>query len=199
MTKQFWEERYAEKEYAYGLKANVFFRKFINDFPSGKILLPAEGEGRNAVFAAKMGWQVFAFDFSEKAKEKAMKLAKKNAVNINYFNADINNVFLEENHYDTIALIYAHLPSKIRRNGHRRMVDCLKPNGIMILEAFSKAQIGKSSGGTKDMDMLCSIEDIYEDFNSLIIETIEEKTTTINQGKYHQGKASIIRMLALKL
>lgn len=199
MNKQCWEERYAKEEYVYGLKPNVFFRKFINGFLPRKILLPAEGEGRNAVFAAKKGWQVFAFDFSENAKKKAMKLAKKNEVNIDYFIADIGTVFLEENRFDAIALIYAHLPSKIRRKVHRRMVDCLKPNGIMILEAFSKAQLAKNTGGPKEVDMLYSIEDLYEDFSSLIIETIEEKKTTINHGKYHQGKASIIRMLALKL
>jgi len=199
MNKQYWEERYADKEYAYGRKPNVFFRQFINGFPPGKILFPAEGEGRNAVFAATKGWQVFAFDFSEKAKEKAMKLAKKNKVHINYFNADIENVFLEEKRYNAIALLYAHMPPKIRRKVHRRLVGSLKPKGMLILEAFSKAQLHKSSGGPKDIDMLFSIEDLYEDFNSMTIQIIAEEKTRLNHGKYHQGIASVIRILAIKL
>jgi hypothetical protein len=45
--------------------------------PIGSILFPAEGEGRNAVFAAKLGWAVSAFDISNEGKNKGIKLAKK--------------------------------------------------------------------------------------------------------------------------
>ena len=45
-------------------------------------LFLGEGEGRNAVYAAKLGWQVDAVDFSSSAKDKALKLAKENKVKI---------------------------------------------------------------------------------------------------------------------
>ena len=54
MYASFWNERYVSKEYVYGKEPNTFFKDFIHQklrIP-GKLLLPAEGEGRNAVFAA---------------------------------------------------------------------------------------------------------------------------------------------------
>ncbi|MFN3445417.1 MAG: SAM-dependent methyltransferase, partial [Bacteroidia bacterium] len=62
--KAFWDERYTNNEMVYGYKPNRFLEDQLEELPLGKILLPAEGEGRNAIFAAKLGWQVHAFDFS---------------------------------------------------------------------------------------------------------------------------------------
>ena len=75
--KEFWEIRYAEKQYAYGENPNVYFKEQLDKLKPGKILLPAEGEGRNAVYAAKQGWEVMAFDLSSEGKNKAEKLAAK--------------------------------------------------------------------------------------------------------------------------
>ncbi len=59
MGTEFWDIRYSDSEYAYGTEPNVYFKSFIDTHSSGKILLPGEGEGRNAVYAAVKGWEVF--------------------------------------------------------------------------------------------------------------------------------------------
>tara|TARA_X000000950_G_scaffold260222_1_gene329392 strand:+ start:219 stop:527 length:309 start_codon:yes stop_codon:yes gene_type:complete len=82
--KEFWDARYAQETYVYGKEPNNYFKKTLNLLKPGKILLPAEGEGRNAVHAASLGWEVFAYDFSEFAYKKAMKLAREKEVSINY-------------------------------------------------------------------------------------------------------------------
>ena len=56
--KEFWDQRYSDSEYVYGKKPNQFFKEFVDENQPGKILLPAEGEGRNAVYAAKMNYEV---------------------------------------------------------------------------------------------------------------------------------------------
>lgn len=56
--KDFWYERFSENIYIYGLHPNAFFKQELLKISSGKILLPAEGEGRNAIFAAQKGWDV---------------------------------------------------------------------------------------------------------------------------------------------
>jgi len=73
--KDFWNERYDEESYAYGNSPNVFFKQQLDKLKVGSLLLPAEGEGRNAVYALSWGWEVLAFDFSESAMVKAKKLA----------------------------------------------------------------------------------------------------------------------------
>ena len=77
-----WNERYSKKEFAYGEQPNQFLKEQLENLPVGSILFPAEGEGRNAVYAAKLGWDVYAFDISIEGKNKAMKLAEANKVSI---------------------------------------------------------------------------------------------------------------------
>ena len=74
--KEFWNNIYKKKEYAYGKEPNKYFKKEIDKINPGKILLAAEGEGRNAVYAASIGWEVYAYDFSEFAYQKAVSLSK---------------------------------------------------------------------------------------------------------------------------
>ncbi|MBX0331880.1 hypothetical protein K3G39_01370 [Pontibacter sp. HSC-14F20] len=64
MMQQFWKERYRQQEMVYGSEPNVFFKEQLQGLAPGKILLPAAGEGRNAVYAASQGWDVLAFDYS---------------------------------------------------------------------------------------------------------------------------------------
>lgn len=54
----FWDERYGQEQYAYGETPNEYLKSKLAGLPKGKVLFPLEGEGRNAVFAAKTGWQV---------------------------------------------------------------------------------------------------------------------------------------------
>ena len=72
--KEKWDDRYSEKEFAYGERPNIYLKEQLTKFPSGKILFPAEGEGRNLVYAATLGWNVFAFDQSAEGKRKATQI-----------------------------------------------------------------------------------------------------------------------------
>lgn len=126
--KDMWEERYAANEYAYGEEPNALFKACLDRLETpGRILLPAEGEGRNAVYAARRGWQVDAFDFSAAGREKAVRLAERHGVHINYEVADYETAHIEPGGYDAVALIFAHKHERIRRAVHRRLTTALKP------------------------------------------------------------------------
>lgn len=73
--KEIWDERYAQSEYIYGTQPNAWLAEKLKELPVGRILFPAEGEGRNAVYAAALGWESVAFDQSAEGKAKALKLA----------------------------------------------------------------------------------------------------------------------------
>ena len=53
--KEFWDERYKGSSYVYGKEPNVYLKRKLAELKAGSILFPAEGEGRNAVFAAGEG------------------------------------------------------------------------------------------------------------------------------------------------
>jgi SAM-dependent methyltransferase len=196
--KEMWDQRFAGEEYAYGIQPNVFFKEKITGLKPGRLLLPAEGEGRNAVFAAGLGWQVTAVDFSEQARVKAINLAQKSGVNIEYTIGDLVTFDFSKEVYDAVALIYAHLHQDFRKEVHQKIINSLKPGGYIIFEAFNKNQINKNSGGPKSLEMLYSTSMLQDDFKGLEFIVLEEANIILEQGVYHQGESDIIRLFARK-
>lgn len=195
----FWNNRYAEKDFVYGKEPNQFLAENINNLPKGKLLFPAEGEGRNAVFAAQLGYEVFAFDTSSTAKNKALELTKIHKVSIHYQVGMLSDLYYSESSFDGIVLIYAHVPKETRKDFHQQLIRLLKPGGVVLFEAFSKEQLHFSSGGPKDDDQLFSIEEIKIEFSSLHFSHLETVEIELNEGKYHQGRASVVRFEPTKL
>ncbi len=196
--KSFWDNRYAGEAFAYGTNPNTFFKNQLADLSSGNLLLPAEGEGRNAIFAALKGWNVIAFDQSEVAKQKAMQLAKQNKVLIEYEVCDQVDFSSKKNYFDCVALIFAHMPPDLRRSFHQKMYDFLKPGGTLILEGFEKHQINNTTGGPKNIDMLFSSEELFSDFNSLKNIHLSEEDIILDEGAFHKGLAHVIRLTGIK-
>lgn len=194
-----WDERYNRKEYMYGSTPNVFFENQLTDLKPGVILLPCEGEGRNALFAAQSNWNVVAFDSSEVGKNKAMALATQNNVLYDYQILDVNEANFEPESFDVIALIYAHFKPQLRSKFHATIQRWLKPGGKIILEAFNPEQLNYNSGGPKDLDMLYSTDILSKDFEGMKIELIETSTIVLDEGAFHQGDAAVIRFVAQKV
>jgi hypothetical protein len=121
--KEFWNERYSAKEFAYGEEPNVFFEEKIKDLAVGKILLPAEGEGRNEVAAAQLGWSVYAFDLSQSGKDKALLLAKKKNIQIEYTVGEFSELTYPPQYFDAIGLIYAHFPASLKSRYHKTLIQ----------------------------------------------------------------------------
>lgn len=197
--KEKWNNRYSKAEFVYGEKPNIFFKEQIDNLPAGKLLLPGEGEGRNAVYAAKRGWQVDAVDWSERGKEKCRILAIENNVEINYTVANLEEYIPEENYYDATALIFLHLKPELREKVHYRIINSLKSGGIVILKAYDKEQINNSSGGPKDPDLLYSLEEVFSDFSELDILHFSKKKTHLNESSFHNGTADVILYAGKKI
>lgn len=198
MSEAFWNDRYNDKAFVYGQQPNAFFKEQLDKLSPGKLLLPCEGEGRNAVYAARKGWEVEAFDYSIVAQQKALQWAEANQVTIQYTVQAIESISLPENHYNAVALIYAHQQPSLRSIFHQQCIKNLASGGTVILEAFEKSQLRNSSGGPKDIGMLYAVEEMLHDFQSLQIESCIKTTITLNEGPYHQGIADVVRLVARK-
>ncbi|WP_330444479.1 class I SAM-dependent methyltransferase [Flavobacterium sp. C4GT6] len=200
----FWNTRYSQPDYAYGIDPNIYFREQLDKLNPGKILLPAEGEGRNAAYAAKNGWDVHAFDISTEGRKKALALAQQNNTNINYTISNINDFNTSIQSFDVIALIYAHFPSTQRTEYHKKVNSLLKKGGTLIIEGFNLSHIenqkqNPTAGGPKDASMLYTIENLKADFqDNFNFSECHEKEISLSEGKYHEGKAAVIRLTAIK-
>jgi SAM-dependent methyltransferase len=193
-----WNERYARQEYIYGTEPNNFLKEKLANIKPGRILFPAEGEGRNAVYAALLGWKSDAFDQSIEGQKKAIQLAKQKGVSINYFIQSLDDWNSEPGQFDCIALIFVHLPEALRKKVHQSAIKALKPGGTLILEAFTINQLTRSSGGPKISELLFTTDQIKNDVSSLSEVEIVETQVILDEGPLHQGLADVIRLICRK-
>lgn len=197
MQSKFWNDRYADSEYAYGVGPNDFLKQQYFK-PKSKILCLAEGEGRNAVYLATQGHSVTAIDYSLKGLQKTQQLAKNFGVTIDTICTDLGSYTFEHNIWDAIVCIFGHFPPLIRDFVHSQIYHSLKKGGKLVIEAYSKNQLKYKTGGPENIDFLYSRNELKIDFSDFETIQIEEIIRSVNEGKYHTGMASVIQLVGEK-
>lgn len=192
-----WNERYNCDEYVYGTKPNDFLAENACRL-KGPALMVAEGEGRNIVFLASLGIEALGIDGSEVGLAKAHRLADEKGVSIRTEVADLEFYEPPSGHFNSAVSIFAHLPSPMRIRLHKKIAEALNPGGIILVEAYSKAQIEKNTGGPKNPDMLMSLADLKADFEGFRIIMGHEIERQVIEGDLHSGIASVVQFIAQK-
>lgn len=201
--KEFWDERYKQDDYVYGKEPNEYLKAKLKELKPGSIIFPADGEGRNAVFAAKEGWEVSAFDISTEGRKKALKLAKEEGVRIDYKISDLQHLRVKKEEFDAIALIYAHFPPPERKQFFSLIHQYLKEGGKIIFEGFGPKhpqyqKLNPAVGGPQEERMLFSEIEMRETFQELHFVEFYEGEIELNEGDFHKGKGWVIRFVAEK-
>jgi 2-polyprenyl-3-methyl-5-hydroxy-6-metoxy-1,4-benzoquinol methylase len=195
--KEFWDQRYSEEGSAYGEMPNEFLVTQAERFrPGMSVLVVGDGEGRNGVWLAQQGLDVTSIDYSVAGVQKAQVLAAARDVKLNVICADLNEWAWPQARFDAVVSIYLHFPSVARPQMHARMLEALVPGGVLVMEAFNKAQLEYPSGGPPLEDALFSAELLKQDFVAANIEQCEELVVQLNEGKYHVGPAAVVRLIA---
>jgi len=192
-----WDRRYAVDEYIYGTEPNSFLAEQAEQL-SGPVLSLAEGEGRNGVFLASLGLEVHGVDGSKVGLAKAQTLAHRRGVTIRTEVADLGIFEPAANHYGSVISISAHLPSAIRNKLYPRVERCLKPGGMLLLEAYSEDQLARETGGPKDADMLMSRAKIEREFANYEPILLRELERDVCEGISHTGLASVVQFIGRK-
>ena len=200
--KEFWNERYGGTAYVYGTEPNAWFAEQLAQLAPGRLLLPAEGEGRNAVHAARAGWDVTAFDISEAGRNKAMALAGQHGVRLKYHVGMLAEIPALPSDFDALGLVFAHFPAAIRASLTGELLTYLRPGGSVIFEAFAKAQLSyqaiHQSGGPQQVDMLYSVEEVRAEFPGVEFHRLEEVEVELREGAFHHGLARVVRGFGVK-
>jgi cyclopropane fatty-acyl-phospholipid synthase-like methyltransferase len=192
-----WDQRYAVNEYIYGTEPNSFLAEHA-EMLRGPVLSLAEGEGRNAVFLASLGLKVHGVDGSNVGLAKAQALARSRGVEIQTEVVDLGVFEPAANHYGAVVSIFAHLPSAIREKLYPLVEQCLKPGGIILLEAYSENQLVRDTGGPKDADMLMTRTKIEQEFPHCEPIILRELEREVCEGIYHTGVASVVQFIGRK-
>lgn len=191
--KEEWNKRYNSHRFIYGRKPNKYIADKLVEFSPGKILFPAESEGRNAIFAAQNQWQPTAVDFSEIAIEKAKRWAKSAHLDIRFITHDFITWPGPKFFFDVVAVTFLHLPRKYRPDLHKKLIEYIKPGGHLLMEVFHTNQLTKNSGGPRKQSMLYTTEEIAKDFAQIHTHQLIQKKVNLDEGSYHQGPADVIQ------
>ncbi|GJQ58879.1 MAG: methyltransferase domain-containing protein [Candidatus Scalindua sp. AMX11] len=162
-----WNKRYSTKEYIYGKEPIAFLKENIHVLTKGKALVLAMGEGRNALFLARNGFDVDGCDVSDVAVKKCKVLAQENNIKINAFVADLEEYEIATNQYDLITCIYY-----TQRDLIPQIKAGLKKGGMVLIETYSIDQLnyGDNAPGPKNPEYLLKhneLLDLFRDFHIL--------------------------------
>ena len=195
----FWDERYGtDADYVYGRRPNATFAEFLDGLPPGRLLLVAEGEGRNAVYAAERGWAVTATDFSASARDKALALAVERGVSIDYDVADATTYATDER-FDAVALVFLHLGPGRRADAFRRYAGLLAPGGRLLVVVYHPDQLGRASGGPKRVEWLVGEGELADALaGTLRTERLERREVELDEGPLHRGPAAVTAYVGVR-
>lgn len=193
-----WDQRYNTPDYVYGTEPNDFLASAIEELPIGQALCIAEGEGRNAVFLAEHGHQVLAVDSSAIGLEKAARLAAERGVRIATEVTDLAHFDVEADSWDTVISIFAHVPPAIRKPLHKKIVGGLRSGGVLLLEAYTPAQVGLGTGGPPLPELTMTLAELRQELLGLhFIHAVEQEREVI-EGSLHTGRGAVVQVLAVK-
>lgn len=159
VDKEFWNKRYRTEAYIYGREPVEFLKEHVNILLKGRVLDIAMGEGRNAIFLAKNGFDVDGCDISEVAIKKAQELAEENGVRICTFVADLELYKLPKGVYDTVVCFYY-----LQRGLIPDMKDALKLGGVIMYETYTMENIERGFEGPKNKEYLLKSNELLNLF-----------------------------------
>lgn len=188
---RYWNERYQDEFFAYGQEPNAYLRDQCQRATRGRALCLADGEGRNGVFLAQMGFEVTCLDFSDEARKKALALAQSKGVEIDYQIQDLNQYNLQASSWDLIASIFFQPSVSTRQRLYSQLEQSLNPGGVFILEC-------KCEDNSDPNNRYPGVEVLRKEIKSLSVVHSLEAQHHLNEGVYHQGEQRTAQICAVR-
>jgi SAM-dependent methyltransferase len=164
-----WDERYASTDLVWSQGPNQFVEAELAALEPGRAVDLACGEGRNALWLARRGWQVTALDFSGVALEKGRQLG--GDLDVTWLQADATT-WTDPAAYDLALLAYLQLPAVERARAVRNALDAVRPGGTFFLVAHDSTNLTDGTGGPQDASVLYTAEDVLGDLAESTFEVV---------------------------
>lgn len=195
----FWDARYDSADYIFGTAPNDFIRAVVPPARQGQsAYAPADGEGRNGVCLARLGYEVTTSDIAPLGVRKAQALAAQAGVTIDARTGDLFDPVFAAMRFDVIAISFMHFLPDLRARFHALTASQLKPGGLLVGELYHHDQLPLDSGGPKNLDMLVTPQILEADFAGLEIVLLQGVRRILREGPRHSGEAATVQFVARK-
>ena len=195
-----WNTRFSAPDYIFGTSPNAYLASKAPLLQRGqRALCVADGEGRNSVWLAEQGLQVTAFDISPVGVEKAKRLAAQRGVSVDYEVSDIYGWRWPKAEFDVVAAIFVQFADPAMRTFmFERMVESMKPRGLLIVQGYTPKQLEYKTGGPKQVENMYTPQLLRSAFRALEILEVREHEEIMSEGTQHSGRSALIDLLARK-
>jgi SAM-dependent methyltransferase len=159
-----WNERHATHDAIESAEPDPTLIGICRVLAPGRALDLGSGDGRNAIWLARRGWQVTAVDFSTVAIDHARARAVSvGAPDIDWQLADLLEWQPPEASFDLVLLAFIHLPADERRLVYGRAAAAVAPGGTFLVIGHDRTNLGRGVGGPQDPDVLFTAPEIVGD------------------------------------
>lgn len=153
MQREDWDQRYGESELVWPADPNIFLVAEAADLPPGRALDVACGEGRNAIWLARRGWQVVGADYSPAALRKAAQVAASAGVEVTFVEADAT-LRSPEGPFDLVVFCYLQLPGDLMARALDLAVAQLAEGGTLLVIGHDRRNLAEGVGGPSRPEVL---------------------------------------------
>ncbi len=197
-NRDFWNERFAAEAYVFGTAPSVFLQENAQVIPPGsRVLVPADGEGRNSVFLAQQGHTVVATDIAEEGIAKARKLADKAGASVDFQLLDLQGWDWPEAAFDAIVGIFIQFaPPAFRDEIFAGMKRAVRPGGVVLLHGYTPKQLEFRTGGPPNLDHLYTDALLRDAFDGWEILRLESYERDLDEGAGHSGRSALVDLVA---
>lgn len=164
MDSEQWDARYAAADLVWSAGPNQFVASECAGLPPGRAVDLAAGEGRNAIWLARQGWEATAVDFSQVGLDKGRQVAATIPApgSVTWVCADATTWSPDEP-VDLVVVAYFQVPATDRRATMVNAVRSLRPGGTLVWVAHDSTNLTEGTGGPQDPAVLMTAEDLVAD------------------------------------
>jgi hypothetical protein len=141
---------------------------------------------------------VTAIDSSPVGLAKARALAEERGVEIETIETDLAKYEIEPGAWTGIVSVFCHLPPPLRVDLHARCSRGLAVGGVFVLEGFTPRQLELKTGGPRSRELLFGVDDLRRELDGLEFSIARELDRELDEGRYHNGVAAVVQVLARK-
>jgi len=173
----YWNRYYTDSNANFNKAPNAFLMKMVEGRPPGAALDYGMGEGRNAIYLASLGWQVWGFDPADAGVALAQKRAKELGLTLHTAAVSDSEYDFGKERFDLVLFSWTMPLVPIKK-----VVDSLKPGGIVVMECGD--------------DFVSSRNEMLNMFDTLQI--VHYEIVRAKSDFYDRRETDVLRLVAKK-
>ncbi|MFJ1993353.1 class I SAM-dependent methyltransferase [Streptomyces asiaticus] len=188
MDRQFWDDMYGSRDQLFSGAPNGVLVSEVAELPPGQALDVGCGEGGDAVWLARRGWQVTAVDISRVALERAAAAGADLAGRVAWTRADLTSRRPPAAAFDLVSVQYFPLRRRPDHAALRGLLDAVAPGGTLLFATHDLADLSprpEQDFDPRDYYQPDDIAGVLDDDWAVVVNETRPRTAPAPAGTHH--------------